>query len=791
MKKILAYIVTAVLLLSVLPMQVFAENMYSYSVDLEGECNYDYAKEMVALLNEHRIELGLSELALDKELTDAAMKRALELAVNFDHVRPDGSSCFTICSKMNAENIAVGRSTAKDTFEQFKNSAPHYKKMINASYRSVGIGSIYHNGHYYWVQLFSMTPTNMMETTDGIVPLKHNVKVAEDEILLKLYIGNYLSSDRVMEMSVGKSYQMTVERFNPGFQYFTSSIAPSSFTWVSSDPNVISVDENGMMSAVGVGSATVTASVVEGNITLSQKFSVPGSMSDVTAVEMPDVIFNGSEATPEPVLTLNGSTLVKDKDYTLSYSSNDEIGTATVTVTGIGFMKGTMELNFNIIAPDLSDEDMTEVTLPESISYTGSEIMPEPVIIVDGKKLVKDVDYTLSYSENTAVGTAYVTVTGMGIYSGTSRTVSFEIAPLEVSQSVNAKINANAVFSDETYPDRQTFVQDNVSVSYKGTQLVNGEDYRITYSSLTSEKKLSTISSAFIPEIKDCYFTGEDIVPEITVYKSELDKFYGGEPLKAGVDYYLNFTGNQYPGIAEVTVIGTGKYFGESTAQFKIIRVKKGDVDRNNTINMRDVSSLQRYINGWNIDIDLYAADTDFNSQVNMKDYAVLQRYVNGWNIILNPEDESSSESESDSESQGDPDSESQGDSDSESQGDPDSESQGDPDSESQGDPDSESQGDSDSESQGDPDSESQGDPDSESEADSDSESQGDTGGESGSGSGDGDSGGGDDDPGTGGDTGGSGGNDNPPAPGPSGGDEGSGESGKDPDEDPDSGNKE
>ena len=651
MKKVLSFIITAVLLISALPVQAIAETVYQYSVELEGECNYDFAREMVGYVNEHRTELGLSELALDHELTEAAMKRALEIAVNFDHVRPDGSSCFTICSKMNAENIAVGRSTPKDTFEQFKASAPHYKKMINAAYRAIGIGAVYHNGHYYWVQLYSMTPTNMMETADGIVDLVHSVKVAEEENNLRLYTGNYLSSDRALELPVGKSYQMTVERFNPGYQYFTSSISASSFSWISSDPGVISVDANGLMTAVGVGSATVTVSVYEGNITMSQKFTVPGSMADVTASEIPDVIFSGIAATPEPVLTLNGSTLVKDKDYTLTYSNNENIGTASVTVTGIGFLKGSLELSFNIVAPDLSDESLAYIQLPESLVYTGSDIMPEPVITVNGRRLVKDVDYTLTYSNNSTVGTAYVTVEGCGIYNG-SRTIPFEITPVDVSQGITTRINAGAVYSEEVYADRQSFVEANVQISYKGTQLVNGQDYNITYTSLTSDKRLSTVrvqfigvysgssefstlSSAFIPAIADCYYTGSEIVPDITVYKNELDRYYGGAPLVQGVDYYLNCSDNQYPGTAEVTVIGTGKYFGEATATFKIRLLKKGDADRSGEVNMRDITEMQRYVNGYGNSIDLYAADVDHDGLVNMRDITTMQRYINGWDVQI------------------------------------------------------------------------------------------------------------------------------------------------------------
>lgn len=56
--------------------------------------------------------------------------------------------------------------------------------------------------------------------------------------------------------------------------------------------------------------------------------------------------------------------------------------------------------------------------IPDQI-YTGDAIEPEPTVKIGEIVLSKDVDYTVSYSNNTVPGTATVTVTGMGNYSGT------------------------------------------------------------------------------------------------------------------------------------------------------------------------------------------------------------------------------------------------------------------------------------------------------------------------------------------------------------------------------------
>ena len=61
-------------------------------------------------------------------------------------------------------------------------------------------------------------------------------------------------------------------------------------------------------------------------------------------------------------------------------------------------------------------------------TYTGKAIKPAPVVKYNGATLTKGTDYTVSYKNNTKVGTATVTVKGKGNYTG-SRKVTFKINP--------------------------------------------------------------------------------------------------------------------------------------------------------------------------------------------------------------------------------------------------------------------------------------------------------------------------------------------------------------------------
>lgn len=77
-----------------------------------------------------------------------------------------------------------------------------------------------------------------------------------------------------------------------------------------------------------------------------------------------------------------------------------------------------------------SDNDISEMNISLSQSsyiYDGTEKKPTVTVkSKNGKTLTKDTDYTVSYSDNTEIGTAKVTVTGIGDYTGT-KTVTFAI----------------------------------------------------------------------------------------------------------------------------------------------------------------------------------------------------------------------------------------------------------------------------------------------------------------------------------------------------------------------------
>ena len=92
---------------------------------------------------------------------------------------------------------------------------------------------------------------------------------------------------------------------------------------------------------------------------------------------------------------------------------------------------GEILVKQEVIPKLISIKDCTITGISDK-TYTGKAIKPAPVVVYDGNKLRKDTDYTVAYSNNKAVGTATVTITGIGKYGDTVNK-TFKINPKPVA----------------------------------------------------------------------------------------------------------------------------------------------------------------------------------------------------------------------------------------------------------------------------------------------------------------------------------------------------------------------
>ena len=124
-------------------------------------------------------------------------------------------------------------------------------------------------------------------------------------------------------------------------------------------------------------------------------------------------------------------------DGWLDREAGENVGTYKITIGKMSFgsnFKITLKSEvFTITAKNLADANITVDSIANQ-KYTGKAIEPEVTVRYGDMTLKKDTDYTVAYSSNTEVGTAKVTLTGKGNFTGT-REVTFSIVKTSDSGS--------------------------------------------------------------------------------------------------------------------------------------------------------------------------------------------------------------------------------------------------------------------------------------------------------------------------------------------------------------------
>lgn len=197
----------------------------------------------------------------------------------------------------------------------------------------------------------------------------------------------------------------------------------------------------------------------EGKISKTFKIN-PASLSSCTNLTFAARDYTGSAIKPVPVIKFNGKELVNGTDFTVKYSNNVKIGTATVTATGKGNFKETKKITFKIKGNLEKAATKVSVQTIAKKTYSGSAQTPKPwvkAVRPDGTvdKLKAGTDFEYSYKNNKYVGKASLMITGKGNYKGT-KTVYFTINPkgttlkslTALSKGFKATWNKQAVQTD-------------------------------------------------------------------------------------------------------------------------------------------------------------------------------------------------------------------------------------------------------------------------------------------------------------------------------------------------------
>ena len=210
---------------------------------------------------------NLNELAYDYDLERIATKRAAELALLFDHGRPNGESFFSIYEEEGityraaGENIAMGYRTAEAVNAAWRedgepyNGQGHRRNMLNPKFNCVGIGHVYLDGCHYWVEEFAYrTSVNTTETTANDSEQTMSLSVPKSKVTgLKVAFDKTSYSLRTRESTEVKlTAKLTV---------FGSDTIVTDLPAISVNDPSIATYSNGKITGVAEGSTTLTASM--------------------------------------------------------------------------------------------------------------------------------------------------------------------------------------------------------------------------------------------------------------------------------------------------------------------------------------------------------------------------------------------------------------------------------------------------------------------------------------------------------------------------------------------------
>ena len=222
------------------------------------------------------------------------------------------------------------------------------------------------------------------------------------------------------------------------------------------------VYENAITATVTLNSSNyVIKEVVNGTLTINKK--------DVTVSVNYETITYGDEL---PVFNSTIVGLVYDDTLDITYTCDTD-GTVGVypieaTVTENANYNVTVSNGKLTINPkELTNEDVEIDIETPYVTYNGLAQTPEVEVTFGETVLNKGTDYTVEYSNNTNAGTATVTITFTGNYSGTA-TTTFTINKKDVIVSVNNE----AIIYGQTTPEFDSAI----------VGLVNGDTLDITYS---------------------------------------------------------------------------------------------------------------------------------------------------------------------------------------------------------------------------------------------------------------------------------------------------------------------
>ena len=212
--------------------------------------------------------------------------------------------------------------------------------------------------------------TELKESEDYSVTYTNNVNVGEATVLINgkgNYTGTLTQSFQIRQTE--QTIQSKVDSsLYIGETVGLSAIGYGELTYESDDEGVATVNSQGIVKAVGAGTAKITVkasgdekySAAQKDITITVLKKQLNDDSAMIFLNSDGYCATGEEIKPEVVVFFNTTLLKEETDYQVSYKNNVEAGEAAAIITGIGDYEGTCQKTFTI------EDDRANIEEPES-----------------------------------------------------------------------------------------------------------------------------------------------------------------------------------------------------------------------------------------------------------------------------------------------------------------------------------------------------------------------------------------------------------------------------------------
>ena len=372
----------------------------SSTVYLTSTYKYSFVEKLVNLINEGRNKENLEKVILSDELTNLAMTRATENILLFSHNRPNGTTYSTISNKIHLENIATGESNPELVYSDWYNSYGHKQVLMSEKAKTVGIGSVIHDGTIFWtyeVSYDSITDgytlgNNDKKETKTIYALPSYYKTSSynnNGVLdyndytnydsSNIYAGNvnfntsrYYSHN--YNIYIGDNQKIWVRANNPETLKLGGVpvvlIDNNTYNWTSSNEKIATVSNKGIVTAKTTGTVKIRATN-KTNINDKVEYIVncyyPLVDKSITISNIEDQEYTGKAIIPKIIIKSNNKVLDENIDYVLEFDNNTNIGRANIFIKGIGNYFGEELVHFYIKEKNNINTSNNIINTPNSI----------------------------------------------------------------------------------------------------------------------------------------------------------------------------------------------------------------------------------------------------------------------------------------------------------------------------------------------------------------------------------------------------------------------------------------